>query len=182
VGIMTRPTRLRRLGRASAVAACVTFLAALLGCTPHADPTPTRTAMDASQAHDEVDSLLNQAQQAVGGTWRSIDGGAEICKAAGGPGAQFPFGRLGPGVPVDQQSAIIATVTAAWKTAGFTPVELAPHEENGHTVRQLDYPASGYGEDGIYLSLSITTLGSSLDAQSRCIPGDADKINEERQK
>jgi hypothetical protein len=170
---------------AGPLAAALLLTAVLAGCTPSPSPTPTHegTTMNATQAHDEIDAVLATAQQAVGGSWQALDTGAEICSTASGKkGAVFPFMRIGPGVPADQRAAIIASVTKKWTAAGFAPTLLAGDTYDGVADSELRYPASGYGTDGVYLSLQLSIKASGAEGQSRCIPGDADKINEERQK
>jgi hypothetical protein len=158
--------------------------AVLVGCTavPTPTPTPKESSMNATEAHDELDHVLLGAQRAIGGSWQSLDGGAEICRTASSEkGAVFPFMRLGPGVPPDQQAAIFATVAEQWKTAGFAPTMLDDSTIAGVAVSELRYPATGNGVDGVYLSLRLSINASDAEGQSRCIPGDADKINEQRQ-
>lgn len=138
--------------------------------------------MNATQAHDEIDAVLTHAQDVVGGRWRSIDGGAEICTtASGAQGAVFPFGRIGPGVPQDQQQAVLDGVVAAWKKDGFPAVSQSSPSVQGVEVRGVGYPESGHDKNGIYLVFTVSVNSTTLDAQSRCVPGDADKINEDRQ-
>ena len=137
--------------------------------------------MDATQAHDEIDGVLRGAQQVIGGSWQRLDTGAELCTTASGKkGAVFPFMRIGPGVPAAQRAAILAEVTQQWTAAGFAPTAVQGDTYEGVADDELRYPASGYGTDGVYLSLQLSVNASSAEGQSRCIPGDADKINDER--
>ena len=138
--------------------------------------------MDATQAHDEIDAVLSGAERVIGGSWQRLDSGAQFCTMAGGnKGAVFPFMRIGPGVPSAQRAAILASVTQQWTAAGFAPTALDGDTYDGVADSELRYPASGYGTDGVYLSLQLSVNASSAEGQSRCIPGDADTINEERQ-
>lgn len=173
----------RRSGRAGTVATALVLVVGLTACVPHSRPSNEPTTMNAAQAHDELATLLEDAQSVVGGEWKSIDGGAEICTtAAGKPGVVYPFGRLGPGVPGGDQQAMLDRVVAAWKSSGFTAVPHTQPSVKGVEIREVRYPDSGYGEDGIYLIFSVSVNGSTIDAQSRCVPGNADQINQDRQK
>jgi hypothetical protein len=172
--------------RPLAALAVLALLAVLTACSPHpaptTTPTPEDTAMTPFEAHDELDALLVAGEKVVGGTWRSTDGGAEFCTTSDGTkGAVFPFGRLGQGVPAAQQESVLSGVAATWTSAGFPATRSSLGSEGGSAVTQLRYPASGYGTDGIYLTFTVNENGSSFDAQSRCVPGDADKVNEQRQ-
>ena len=138
--------------------------------------------MNATQAHDEIDAVLSGAEKTIGGSWQRLDGGAQICTTASGKkGAVFPFMRIGPGVPAAQRAAILASVTKQWTAAGFPPTALESDTYEGVADSELRYPASGYGADGVYLSLQLSVNASGAEGQSRCVLGDADKINEERQ-
>jgi hypothetical protein len=138
--------------------------------------------MDHQQAWDELDGLFQQAQTIVGGEWENIDGGARKCGLpSGGSGAQYPFGRFGSGVPVEQQQAVIDEVVRVWSEAGFEPTVIVKPEVKGIVVTEVRYPASGYGVDGLAMQFWVATSATTLDGQTRCVPGDADEINREWQ-
>ena len=137
--------------------------------------------MDAFTAHDEMDALLVSAQDVVGGTWRSTDGGAEFCTTSSGKqGTVWPFGRLGRGVPAAEQEAILSGIAQKWTAAGYPATRSSLGSEGGSPVTQLRYPAAGYGTDGIYLIFTVNENGSTFDAQSRCVEANADKVNDAR--
>ena len=150
----------------------------LAGCgTRGEDPT-----MDHKQARDELDGLFQQVQTIVGGEWESLDSGAEKCGLpSGGVGARYGLGRIGPGVPLEQQQAVIDEVVRVWSEAGFEPTVTVKPEVKGIVVTEVRYPASGYGLDGLAMQFWVATSATTLDGQTRCVPGDADEINREWQ-
>ena len=158
----------------------VTLLSLLAGCTMPRKDDPT---MNHLEAKAELNNLFAAAQTAVGGDWVSQDGGAEDCRLPSGAiGAQYPLSRLGPGVPLEQQQKVIDTVVSAWTKAGFKPTVSKLQANNGIVVTEVGYPASGYGVDGLYMVFGIGVNSTDLDGQTRCVPGDAAKINSDRHK
>ena len=140
------------------------------------DPT-----MDHREAKAELNNLFAAAQDAVGGDWENQDRGAEDCHLLSGAiGAQYPLSRLGPGVPLEQQQKLIDTVASAWSKAGFTTTVSKMPAYKGIVVTEVGYPASGYGVDGLYMVFSIGVNATYLEGQTRCVPGDAAKINSDR--
>ena len=141
------------------------------------DPT-----MDHREAKAELINLFAAAQKAVGGDWDPPeDGGAEDCTLhSGATGAQYALLRLGPGVPLEQQQKVIDTVVSAWTRAGFKPTVSTLPAYKGIVVTEVGYPASGYGIDSLYTVFSLSTNGTALQGQTRCVPGDAAKINSDR--
>lgn len=134
--------------------------------------------MDHEQALTEVEALFTGVQDVVGGEWESLDRGARACQLpSGGNGAQFPLARLGPGVPVAEQKAIIAAIVEDWTAAGFAPSIAEQAPVNGVPNVEVRYPSEAYGEDGLTLRFGIAETGSFLDGQTRCVPGDSREIN-----
>jgi hypothetical protein len=154
----------------------------LSGCSP-AVQKGKDPKMDYPQAQAELARLYAMAQDAVGGTWKPMEFGADSCALpSGARGAQTGGGSDGPGVPLEQQRAIIDQVVAAWTRAGFKPFVSARPPVKSIVATQVRYPASGYGVDGFTLSFEIATTASTVDGQTRCVPGDADAINTEYQR
>lgn len=164
---------MRVLRRGVWVSGVLVMVVVLAGCAGGKDPV-----MDHTEAKVELEGLFAVAYDRVGGAWESLDRGAEPCTLpSGGTGARYPLTRLGPGVPKEQQQAVIDTVVAGWTKAGFTPTVTDLPPVNGLVVIEVRYPASGYGVDGLAMQFWIAHTGTSLDGQTRCVPGDADKIN-----
>ena len=167
----------------SVIVSMVLVLALVLsGCSP-AVQRGKNPKMDYPQAQAELAKLYALAQDAVGGSWEYTELGADVCGLpSGAKGAQTGGVSYGPGVPLDRQQAIIDQVVAAWTRAGFKPFVLARPPVKTIISTQVRYPASGYGVDGFTLSFEVATTASSLDGQTRCVPGDADAINAEYQR
>lgn len=139
--------------------------------------------MDYPQAQAELKKLYAMAQDAVGGTWKYTELGADVCGLpSGAKGAQTGGFSYGPGVPLEQQQAIIDQIVDAWTKAGFVPSVSARPPVKNIVSTQVRYPASGYGVNGFTLSFEVATTASTLDGQTRCVPGDADAINREYQR
>ena len=100
-----------RLAPTAAVAAAIVLV--LAGCVP---TTPQEdTTMDHVEAKAQLVTLLEAAQDAIGGEWERSDAGAQTCTlAGGGDGASYSLVRLGPAVELTQQQAIVDRVVAAW--------------------------------------------------------------------
>jgi hypothetical protein len=153
----------------------VVGLSLLAGCTTTTKGNPT---MNHREAKAELNDLFAAAQDAVGGDWVNQDAGAESCTLpSGATGARYPLARMGPGVPEDQQDKIIDAVVRAWSDAKFTPTASKKPPINGFVVTEVGYPASGYGVDGLYMVFGIGVNSTDLAGQTRCVPGDAAKIN-----
>ena len=158
----------------------VTVLSLLTGCTMPRKVDPT---MDHREAKAELNNLFSAAQDAVGGDWVNQDSGAEDCRLSSGAiGAQYPLARLGPGVPLEQQQKVIDTVVSAWAKAGFKAKVSKLRANNGIVATEVGYPGAraGAGVDGIYMLFGLSTNGTALQGQTRCVPGDAAKINSDR--
>ena len=153
----------------------VTVLGLLTSCTT---PTKDDPTMNHREAEAELDNQFAAAQNAVGGGWVNQDSGAEDCHLSSGAiGAQYPLSRLGPGVPLEQQQKVIDAVVSAWTKAGFQTTVSKMPAYKGIVVTEVGYPASGYGVDGLYMVLGIGVNATYLDGQTRCVPGNAAKIN-----
>ena len=155
----------------------VTLLSILAGCTMPRKVDPT---MDHREAKAELINLFAAAQKAVGGDWVNQDGGALDCRLPSGAiGAQYPLARAGSGVPLEQQQKVIDTVVSAWTDAGFKVKVSKLQANNGIVITEVGYPGAraGVGVDGIYMLFRLSTHGAVLDGQTRCVPGDAAKIN-----
>jgi hypothetical protein len=154
----------------------------LSGCSSPATTTTGKDPdMDHVQASAELDEILKIAQDAIGGEWKNLDGGAAPCALpSGGQGVQYGFGRTGPGVPLDQQKAIEDLVVTEWTAREFAPVVGSQSLEDivYTTVR---YPETGYGVDGLYLDFRLGERGSAISGQTRCVPGDYRQINKDYQ-
>jgi hypothetical protein len=157
------------------VSTAVVGLSLLAGCTT---PTKGDPTMDHGEAKGELNDLFATAQDAVAGDWVLQDGGAEPCTLpSGATGARYPLARMGPGVPEDQQEKIIDAVVTAWTDAKLTPTVSKRPPINGFVVTEVGYPAHGYGTDGLYMVFGIGVNSTDLEGQTRCVPGDAAKIN-----
>ena len=155
----------------------VTVLSLLAGCTMPRKVDPT---MDHREAKAELRDLFASAQDAVGGDWEVQDGGAEDCTLpSGATGARYYMTRLGPGVPEDQQQKIIDAVVSAWTNAGFKIRVSTLPAYKGIVITEVGYPGAraGVGVDGLYMTFGIGVNSTDLDGQTRCVPGDAAKIN-----
>ena len=163
------------------IVVAVTVLSLLAGCTMPRKDDPT---MDHLEAKAELINLFAAAQKAVGGDWDPPeDGGAEDCTLhSGATGAQYALLRLGPGVPLEQQQKVIEAVVSAWAKAGFKAKVSTLPAYKGIVATEVGYPGAraGAGVDGIYMLLGLSTNGTALEGQTRCVPGDAAKINSDR--
>lgn len=124
--------------------------------------------------------LAQQAQDILGGDWEHQDTGAEQCQLASGEvGARVSLLRLNDaGIPVDQQQAAIDRIAGHWRAVGLDPVRSSRPGIKDVTTLLLTYPASGVTEDGFYIEVGTSTVGSTIDVRSSCGAGDADKLNE----
>lgn len=136
--------------------------------------------MDHLHALTEADELLVAAQNVLGGEWENADGGADTCVLPSGEsGVQYGLTR-GGGNPVGDAQSVAASVTAVatlWTSAGFEPTVIELPALDGLALTEVRYPETGYGVDGLYLSFQATTAGASVQALTRCVPGDAAEIN-----
>lgn len=138
--------------------------------------------MTYDEALTELEGLLTPVQDVVGGDWENLDGGAERCSLPNGDtGAWSPSARLGSGVPAEQHQTIVDQVVQIWTDAGFEPVVTKRPPVEGIVVTEVGYPADGYGVDGLYLAFSVGVNSTSVEGQTRCVPGDAAQINEDYQ-
>jgi hypothetical protein len=154
----------------------------LSGCSP-AVQKGKDPKMDYPQAQAELARLYAMAQDAVGGTWKPMEFGADSCALpSGARGAQTGGGSDGPGVPLEQQQAIIDQVVAAWTKAGVVPVVSARPPIKGIVAVSVNYPGNWVDAVGRFVNFEIATTASTLEGQTRCVPGDADAINTEYQR
>ncbi|GAA2083448.1 hypothetical protein GCM10009840_20040 [Pseudolysinimonas kribbensis] len=132
--------------------------------------------MSATAAHDELDGLIGRTQRIFDGAWSSIDTNAEPCPD-GHPGLIFAFGRIGPGSTTPELGERIPQVLALWKDAGHD-ASVTHSTQSGVALTEVRFPpGGGYAADGLYLSLVASAKGTTIDAQSRCVPGDPDAYN-----
>jgi hypothetical protein len=159
------------------IVVAVTVLVLLAGCST---PTKADPTMNHREAKAELSDLYLAVEDAVGGDWVRQYGGAEGCGLpSGASGARYPLSRLGPGVPLEQQQKVIDAVVSAWTDAGFKVKVSTLPEYKGIVVTEIGYPGAraGTGVDGIYMLFGVSTSGTALNGQTRCVPGDAAKIN-----
>jgi hypothetical protein len=159
------------------IVVAVTVLSLLAGCTTPTKDIPT---MNHREAKAELDNLFAAAQKAVGGDWVNQDSGAEGCHLLSGAiGAQYPLSRLGPGVPLEQQQQVIEAVVSTWTDAGFKIKVSRLPAYKGIVITEVGYPGARdrLGIDGLYMTFGIGVNSTDLDGQTRCVPGDAAKIN-----
>lgn len=135
--------------------------------------------MDHTEAMQELDGLFRIAQDALGGDWESGDDGAEACELPSGEaGVRYVFARYGTALAADQQTTVVDTIVAGWTARDFTPT--AGTDTSGEVeISTVRYPATGRGVDGLYMQFRAGVNGSSIQGQTRCVPGDAGQINEE---
>jgi hypothetical protein len=168
----------------SAAAAIVMLLALpLAACGPSAPAPGNQTegngAVELDAAQAELDELLDSAQALLGGDWEALVSGARPCDAGGGTGAQVSTVRTGPGVAEGQQQPLADALLEVFAAAGF---ELTTSERSmaGSLVIEGVYPLNGKDDDGRILQFTVGTGSSSLSGHSRCVPGDPNAINLER--
>lgn len=160
---------------AVAVVSANTVLLTMSGCAQEKGEDPD---MDYFTARAEMDSLLTTVQDLIGGEWESADRGAGPCPLpSGDTGAQAPLARSGQGVPKERKEALVDQVTALWTEAGFPPVRNEKPLSDGNARITLAYPESGVGQDRVYIPLTVSELASTVDGQTRCVPGDADTLD-----
>lgn len=159
--------------RAAAIG--VALLVAGTACSP-TDPDPSEEpAMEYADARAELTDLFERIQDRIGGEWQRMDGGAFPC---GDDGAQGLLTRIGPGVPADQQAAIVEFVVDELDRAGFPPstAELPPVD--GAVVTEVSYPARDAEDpDGVQITVGIGPNATDVSGQTRCVPGDPDQLN-----
>jgi hypothetical protein len=64
--------------------------------------------------------------------------------------------------------------------AGFEATSSEDTIDGGLVIRG-GYPASGTDDAGVGIQFGVSPNGSTLDSMSRCVPGDANEINQQRQ-
>jgi hypothetical protein len=156
-----------------AALAIILFLA-LSGCSRAEDPH-----MDHTEAMAELNGLFEIAQDAVVGEWEAGDDGAEPCSLpSGAVGVKYVFARYGPALPPDQHLAVVNAVVADWSANGLT-ASAGTSTLGDVQISTARYPENGWGDDGLYIELRVGVNGSSILGQTRCVPGNAGRINEE---
>lgn len=134
--------------------------------------------MDHVEAKAQLVTLLEAAQDAIGGEWERSDAGAQTCTlAGGGDGASYSLVRLGPAVELTQQQAIVDRVVAAWAEQDVKAFVTTKPEVEGVVVTQVRYPEAEVDPDGFYIELWISDRASNIAGQTRCATGDAADIN-----
>ncbi|MGL4339583.1 MAG: hypothetical protein ACRCSP_04050, partial [Rhodoglobus sp.] len=112
-----------------------------------------------------------------------LDSGPGQCVLpSGAEGTQTVLSRLGPGVPVDQQEAMVEWVTALWTDAGFPPARDELPRGKGRTSIVLIYPGldQGGGVDGVFLKFEFSERTSSVQGDTRCVPGISGDIDKDK--
>ena len=164
-----------RVARSIVLAATLSIVVA--GCVT-TTPSERETTMDHVEAKAELATLLEAAQNAIGGEWEGSDTGARACGLPGGDeGAAYGLNRRGAGVEQAQQQAVIDAIVAAWADNDVDAVVTTKPEVNDVVVTQLRYPASGVEADGFYAEVWISWRASSVSGQTRCASGDSAEIN-----
>ena len=160
-----------RIGRSIALAVAVGIL--LAGCT-----TPAPAQQDHVAAKAQLATLLEVAQDAIGGEWERSDTGARACALeGGGEGANYLLSRLGPGVATSAQQPIVDAIIDAWIEQGVDAEVTTKPEVNDVVVTQLRYPGGGVGPGGFYVEVWISDRASSASGQTACASGDPAEIN-----
>ena len=154
----------------------------LAGCTaasPSAEPDDS--VGDYQDARTELVDLLDSLQAVVPGEWTETEFGAQPCSLPSGEqGAQSGFQRLGPGAAVGTEREVADGMIAVLADAGLEALSSEDPIEGGLVIRG-SYPASGVDDRGFGIQFGVSPHGSTLDSMSRCAPGDANEINEQRQ-
>jgi hypothetical protein len=150
------------------------FAALLLtGCTStENDPTMTHI-----EARNELDAALTAAQHSIGGEWEIADSGAEACTLPSGTsGARYVMARFGGGLTKDQQQPVVEAIVAAWTEAAFRPT-VSTRIESDVEVTEINHPATGLGDDGVFVEVNMSETRSSALGQTRCVSGSPVEIN-----
>lgn len=165
-----------------AIAVIALLVVTLAGCTtPSPNPEPEDTMVDYQDARTELVELLDRLQAVVPGEWAETEFGARSCSLPdGAQGARSGFQRLGPGAAAGTEREVADAMIAVLAEAGFEATSSEDPIDGGLVIRGT-YPPSG-GDDGeLAIQFGVSPNGSTLDSMSRCAPGDADEINEQRQ-
>lgn len=165
--------------------AALAGILALAGCSPseRSDPIdPEESAVDFEQSRTELLTLLDDAQAVIGGEWEPVEYGARECTTgSNGPGAHMVTDRLGPGVVDGTQRGTAEQLAEVFAAAGYE-LDLADSTtDDGSLVIIGRYPADGLDENGMGLEFGVGARGTTLSGTSRCVPGDPNQINQERQ-
>jgi hypothetical protein len=72
----------------------------------------------------------------------------------------------------------VNAVVAAW-SANNLAASAGTSTLGNVQISTARYPENGWGVDGLYMELRVGVNGSSILGQTRCVPGNAGKINEE---
>jgi hypothetical protein len=131
------------------------FAALLLtGCTS----TENDPRMTHIEARNELDAALTAAQHSIGGEWEIADSGAEACTLPSGTsGARYVMARFGGGLTKDQQQPVVEAIVAAWT--------------------EINHPATGLGDNGVFVEVNMSETRSSALGQTRCVSGSPVEIN-----
>lgn len=156
---------------ASSAALAVLVSALVSGCAS----APT---IDHVEAKAELESLIEIAQDAIGGEWETSDTGAQNCALGGGAqGASYGLSRFGQAVVIDAQDAIVDQIVAEWAQQGVDVVVTTKPEVNDVVVTQIRSPEGGVGPGGFYVEVWISDRASNVGGRTRCAAGDAAEIN-----
>jgi hypothetical protein len=168
--------------RALALLPAALVLAILAGCS--ADPvtpqeqgpsvSPTGSS-GAKHVWGEADARAEATQSIVPGRWLASDTAARSC---GADGVQWVVNRIGPGTNEADRAAKVAAVEHQWRGLGWKPTRSKlTGDAPGAEVR---YPASGVFQNGFFAEFATTENASTLQMQTPCTPGDADRLNREK--
>lgn len=159
-----------------AVALAVLAVTLLAGCTA-SSPESGNAPADHAEAKAQLVTLLEIAQDAVGGEWERSDTGARDCDLGFSTGASYALNRYGPGVAEADQQLILDSIAAAWAKKGVDVVVTTLPEVNEVVVTELRYPGTGRASGGFYVQLWMSDRASAVGGQTRCASGDAAEIN-----
>ena len=168
----------RRSIAATALAAALVLLTACAPAETETQEGNGAVKLDAAQA--ELTALLDDGQAVIGGDWEALVSGARSCELANGTGAQVSSVRTGPGVEEGTQQQVADELVALFAEAGFELATRDRSTDSGSLVIEGTYPLNGKDAEGRIVQFTVGAGASSLSGYSRCVPGDADAINLER--
>lgn len=164
---------------ASALLSAVVVL--LTACSPSVPGSQDGNGgADLDIAQAELLALLDEAQTIIGGDWESTLSGARPCGLDSGAGAQVSQIRGGPGVAEGTEREVASAILAVFADAGYELVTRERTSQNDKLVVEGHYPLNGKDAAGVLFQFGLSANGSSISGYSRCVPGDADAINLER--
>lgn len=134
--------------------------------------------MDYEAAQAELADLVDRVTALVPGDWDITSTGARDCETSGGvQGAQALLLGLGPAVAAGQEQATAAAIEKLLAEEGYETARKEVTPDGGTVDIELRYPVEGADATGFGISVTVSARASTVDAQSRCAPGNADQIN-----